>query len=217
MRQFTVDGRAHRADGLGDLAAALRQFTVDGRARRADGVSDLAAAGVQFVCQLGCRACEGFGRLVAGVRNVLGHLRANPAQGFADPFGVVCKRIALTRQFPDQTSDPQLVIGIGAFKRGNLIMNQRFQLAGAPQRARNRVIHGGHLPPDRLAERRHRLGGHFVRFGKPHRDFRHRRRHEAQFLCPPDQQCQEPEQGNGNDQGRPECQGCGIAQHIAAG
>ena len=201
---------------LGDLRAALRQFVVDRCARRTNGFGDFPAPEGQFCGQFGCRAQERFGDLIAGIRNVTGHLCADPAQGFADPFGVVRKRVALICQSIDQTLDAQFVLAVGTLKCGDFIVNQRFQLAGASQCARNRIIHGGDLAANGLTERCHRLRGQLVGFGQAHRDFRHRRRHQAQFMRTPDQQRQKPEQGHGYEYGRHQCQGCWIAQYIAA-
>ena len=65
--------------------------------------------------------------------------------------------VALVGELLQQAADADLVIAVSALKRGNLVVNQRFELAGARQRALNAVAHSRHLAAHRRCRRVERI------------------------------------------------------------
>ena len=137
------------------------------------------------------------------VRQTIDELRnfcAERAQRVRHPFGGPKKRAALSRQLLDKTADLALVLFIGTLQRRHLVMHQRFEFAGAAERARDGIVHERHLPTNRLSERCHGLLGHAVGFRQPDGDFRHGRRAQPQFFRAPRQKRQEPHHRDRDDQ-----------------
>ena len=128
-------------------------------------------------------------------------LLTDAAQGLADPVAVVGKRLALARKLADQAADAKLVVAVGALERRHLVMHQGLELAGAADGAGNRVVHGGDLAADGLSQGGDGLLGELVRLGEAHRDLGHGRSHQPQFLGAPDEQRQEPENGDRHENG----------------
>ncbi len=127
---------------------------------------------------------------------VASNLGANPPQGFADPVAVIGKSLALAGKLADEPADTQLVLAVGALEGRNLIMHERLKLAGTANGAGDGIVHGRHLPADRLAKRGDRLLGEPVRLSQPDCHFGHGGRHEPQFLSAPDEEREEPEKGD---------------------
>ena len=148
------------------------------------------------------------------------HLGAHRAQRLGDAIAGRQQGIALARELLDQRADLALVLLVRPLERGDLVVDQRLELAGAAERPRHRVVHERHLPPHRLAERGNRLLCHPIRFGEPHRDLGHRRRAQFELLGAPGEKCQEPEQRDRPQQGRGAGQkarsGYEIAEALAA-
>ena len=132
---------------------------------------------------------------------IAGDLLADAAQGLADPLAVVGKRLALARKLADQAADAKLVVAIGALERRHLVMHQGLELAGAADGAGNCVVHGGDLAADGLSQGGDGLLGELVRLGEADRDLGHGRGHQPQFLGAPDEQRQEPENGDRHENG----------------
>ncbi|MEZ5775905.1 MAG: hypothetical protein R3D33_14740 [Hyphomicrobiaceae bacterium] len=101
------------------------------------------------------------------------------------------------RQLVDQAADTALVLAIGTLERGDLVVDQRLQLAGPADRPRDGVVHRRDLAADRLAERGDLLLGEPVGLGEPHGDLRHGRGHQPHRLGAPSEIAEEPENMTG--------------------
>ena len=99
-----------------------------------------------------------------------------------DVLGLTDQRVALAGEILQQTAHPHLVVVIGAFKRPDLVLHQRFKLARAGQRALDPVAHGRDLAADGLSDGHDRIPRHALGLGETHGDPRHRLRDQAQFL-----------------------------------
>jgi hypothetical protein len=119
--------------------------------------------------------------------------------------------MALAGQLLDQAFDLVLVLVVGPLQRCHLVVHQRLELAGAAQRARDRLVHERDLTAHGLAQRGRRLLGRPVGLGQPHRHLGHGRRHQFQFLRAPNEQRQEPEQRDR------QADGCRRHHHHRAG
>ncbi len=84
-----------------------------------------------------------------------------------------------------QAANADFVVAVGALERGDFVLHQRFELAGARQRALDAVAHGRDFAADRLADGDDGIARHAFGLGKPHGDPRHRLRDQAQFLRAP--------------------------------
>jgi len=86
-------------------------------------------------------------------------------------------------------------------------VDQRLQLARAAKSTAHGVVHERHLPTHGLTERGNGLLRHAVGLSEPDGNLRHRGRAQAQILATPDQQGQEPEEGDWSGNGREGHQG----------
>ncbi len=100
-------------------------------------------------------------------------------------LGLADQRVALAGEILQQPANAHFVVAIGALERRDLVLHQRFELAGARQRPLDAVAHGGDFAADRLADGDDGIPRHALGLGKPHRDPRHRLGDQAQFLGAP--------------------------------
>ncbi len=85
-------------------------------------------------------------------------------------LGLADQRVALVGEILEQAANPDFVVAIGAFERRDLVLHQRFELAGARQRALDAVAHGRDFAADRLADGHDRIPRHAFGLGEPHGD-----------------------------------------------
>ncbi|MGY3034801.1 hypothetical protein ACVIIV_003971 [Bradyrhizobium sp. USDA 4354] len=187
-QDHVVAGIAQRA---GDVGAALFQ-------RAGDGLGNLVDAG---------------GDRVRDQRDVVAQVDLHPGDGAADLLGLADQIVALMRDVLEQGADAHLVVGIGAFECGDLVGDQRLELAGARDRALDAVAHRRDLAADGLTDGDHGIGGRAFRLGEADRDLRHRLRDHAHFLAAPDEAGEEVEQHDRREEHRDET---GNDEHAAA-
>jgi len=118
-------------------------------------------------------------------REVLRQVDVDVVDGGPHLLGLADQGVALVREVLEQPADADFVVAIGALERRDLVLHQRFELAGARQRPLDAVAHGGDLAADRLTDGDDGIARHALRLGEPHRDLRHGLRDQTQFLGAP--------------------------------
>ena len=78
---------------------------------------------------------ERLGRFLAGCGDLPGYLIADSAERLAHAFAIVGESLAFACELADQVPDTVLIFCVGPLKRGDFIVNQRFQFPGASERA----------------------------------------------------------------------------------
>src|SRR5262245_58370661 len=106
------------------------------------------------------------GELVDELRDV----GAESLQRVGHALAGVEKRMALAGKLLDEPADLLLVLLVGALERRDLVVNERLELSGAAQRARDGVVHERHLATYGLAEGGDGLLRHAIGLGEPDRD-----------------------------------------------
>ncbi len=154
---------ADLAKRKGDVFAAFRQRMRDALRRFIDLLSDQ----------------------IADRGKILREIDVHVVDGGTDLLGLSDQGVALAGHVLQQPANSHLIVAIGAFERGDLVLHQRFELAGACQCAFHAVAHGRDLAPDGLTDGDDGIPRHALGFGKPHRHPRHRLGDEPQFLRPP--------------------------------
>ena len=222
QRQALGEGGVQRARALHELHVE-RLGTVGQRGVERDRI--VVEHRLQLLCAIGKRAFEaaaGRGELVLERDQVLprafddlgqldlllrqlldqrGHLAAHRLQGLGDLVGRVHERMALADQLLDQAFDLVLVLVVGLLQRRHLVVDQRLELAGPPECARDRLVHERDLPAHRLTQRGCRLLGGAIGLRKAHRHLGHGRRHQLELLGPAGEQGQKPEKGDRQNDG----------------
>ena len=100
-------------------------------------------------------------------------------------FGLSDQRVALVGELLQQAADADLIIAVGALERGNLVVNERFELAGARERSLNAIAHGRHFAADGLSDGHDGIARYSFGLAKLQGHFRHGLRDHAQFLRAP--------------------------------
>ena len=176
---------------LGDVGAALFQ-------RAGDALGDLVDAR---------------GDRVRDQRDVVAQVDLHAGNGAANLLGLADQIVALMGDVLQQRADAHFVVGIGALERRDFVGDQRFEFAGARDRALDAVAHRGDLAADRLTDGHHRIGGGALGLGEADRDLRHRLRDHPHFLAAPGEAGEEIEQQHRRKEQRGEA---GEHQHAAA-
>ena len=153
----------------------------------------LAAAGEEVGDALG-GAVGGDRDLVGDAGEVGGEGIVRAADRLAHALGVLHDRLALGDELVDQPADAELVVGVGALERGDLVVHQHFELARPRQRALDAVAHRGDFAADGLADGDDGFLGDVLRLGEAQRHFGHGARDDAHFLAAPDQDGDAPEE-----------------------
>ena len=109
-------------------------------------------------------------------------------------LGVLHDRFALGDELVDQPPDAELVVGIGALERGDLVVHQHLEFARARERPLDAVAHRRHFAADRLADRDDRFLRDVFRLREAQRDLGHGARHHAHLLAAPDENRDPPEE-----------------------
>ena len=171
---------------------ALQQVAAALAERRDHGVAGIAERERDVLALLGERlrdlvraVVDARGYLVADGGDVARKAEMDGGDGAAHLLALRHQHVALLRERVQQAADAQLVVVVGAFQRGNLVGDERFELGGARQRALDAVAHGGDLAADRLADGHDRLAGDLFGLRQAHRDAGHGLRDQAQLLRPP--------------------------------
>ncbi|WP_410712084.1 hypothetical protein [Bradyrhizobium sp. BEA-2-5] len=115
-------------------------------------------------------------------RDVVAQIDLHAGDGAADLLGLADQIVALMRDVLEQGADAHLVVAIGALQRGDLVGDQRLELAGARNRALDAVAHRRDLAADGLADGDHGIGGRAFGLGEADRDLRHRLRDHLHAL-----------------------------------
>ncbi len=82
-------------------------------------------------------------------------------------------------------ADAHLVVVVGMFEGGDLVLHQRLELGGARERALDAVAHGGDFAADRLADGDDQFARDGLGLGQPHGDLGHGLGDQPQFLRAP--------------------------------
>ena len=122
---------------------------------------------------------------VADGGQILGQVDVDVVDGRAHLLGLADQRVALVGEVLQQAADADFVVAIGALERGDFVLHQGFELAGAGQCPLDAVAHGRDFAADRLADGDDGIPRHALGLGEPQRDLRHRLRDQAQFLGAP--------------------------------
>ena len=197
-----LGGVEHGARGLGagfleaveQVAAALAERQDHVVAGMAQGGGDVGAAFFQRAGDAFRDFVDARGDRVRDQRDVVAQVDLHAGNGAANLLGLADQIVALMGDVLQQRADAHFVVGIGALERRDFIGHQRFQFAGARDRAFDAVAHGSDFAADRLTDRHHRVGGGTFGFGEADRDLRHRLRDHPHFLAAPGQACEEIEQ-----------------------
>ena len=135
-------------------------------------------------------------------RDVVAQVDLHAGNGAAHLLGLADQVVALVGDILQQRADAHFVVGIGAFERRDFVGDQRFQFAGARDRALDAVAHRRDLTADGLADRDHGIACGGLRIGEAHCDLSHRLRDHAQFLTAPGEACEEIEQQHRREEQR---------------
>ncbi len=90
-----------------------------------------------------------FGDQIADRGDVVRQIEMDRADRLAHLFGLADQGVALVGQFAQQIADADFVVVIGAFERGDFVVDEGFQFGGARQSALDAVAHGGDFAADR--------------------------------------------------------------------
>ena len=214
-------GVEHGAGGLGagfleaveQVAAALAErqdHVVAGMAERA---GDVGAALFQRAGDAFRDFIDARGDRVRDQRDVVAQVDLHAGDGAANLLGLADQIVALMGDVLQQRADAHFVVGIGALERGDFVGDQRFEFAGARDRAFDAVAHRRDLAADRLADGHHRVGGRAFGLGEADRDLRHRLRDHPHFLAAPGEAGEEIEQQHRREEQRRKA---AEHQHAAA-
>ena len=214
-------GVEHRARGLGagfleaveQVAAALAEredHVVAGVAERA---GDVGAALFQRAGDALGDFVDAGGDRVRDQRDVVAQVDLHAGDGAANLLGLADQIVALMGDVLQQRADAHFVVAVGALERGDFVGNQRFEFAGARDRAFDAVAHGRDFAADRLTDGDHRVAGGALGLRKADRDLRHRLRDHAHFLAAPGKACEEIEQQHRREEQRRKA---AQHQHAAA-
>ena len=202
------DGLARAGQLAGNMHAGLRQASDDlvalrGQAEQ-DALAGLAERGGDFLAfgAEGLRdahtgVADGFRQLQRRRRERVGEIFVRAGHGAAHLLGVEHDRLALVREIVDQSADATLVIGVGAFERRDFGAYERFEFAGARERALDAVAHRSDLAADRLRQRDHLFGRDRLGLGETHGDLAHGARGQAHLLRSARDDGEQEEEGDG--------------------
>ena len=209
-------GVEHGAGGLGagfletveQIAAALAERQDHVVAGVAQGGGDVGAAFFQCAGDAFRDFIDARGDRVRNQRDIVAQIDLHAGNGAANLLGLADQIVALMGDVLQQRANAHFVVGIGALEGCDLIGHQRFQFAGARDRAFDAVAHRRDFAADRLTDGHHRVGGGTFGFGEADRDLRHRLRDHPHFLAAPGEAGEEVEQHDRREEQRGE-----AAQH----
>ena len=118
---------------------------------------------------------------------------------FADALGIGDHGFALAGQFLDQGAHARFIVGIGAFERGDLVVDHHFEFAGARQGALEAIAQRVDFAAHGLADRGDLLGRGGFGLGEADRGLGHGGRGVAQVLRAADQRGDGEEAEDRND------------------
>ena len=216
-----LGGVEHRARGFGaGFLQAVEQVAAALAEREDHVVAGVAERGGDVGAALFQRAGDALGDFVdAGgdrVRNqrdVVAQVDLHAGNGAANLLGLADQIVALMGDVLQQRADTHFVVAVGALERRDFVGNQRFEFAGARNRAFDAVAHGRDFAADRLTDGDHGVAGGALRLRKADRDLRHRLRDHAHFLAAPGEAGEEIEQQHRREEQRRKAS---QHQHTAA-
>ena len=170
---------------LDQIAAALGELLDHGVADLAERERDVLALFRQRLGDALRRLVDLRPDDVADGRQIVREVDLDVADSGTHLLGLADQDIALVGELLQQAADAHFIVAVGALERGDLVLHQRLELAGARERALDAVAHGRDFAADRLADGDDGIPRHAFGLGQPHRDLRHRLRDQAQFLRPP--------------------------------
>ena len=154
---------------------------------------------------------------VADERNVLTQIDLHAGQCLADLFGLPCEVFALSGDIVQQSANANFVVAVGALERGDFVADQRFEFAGARDRALDAVTHRGDFAADGLADADHGIAGQFFRLGETQRHLRHRLCDQTQLLAAPGKHRHEIKQDQRRQKQRAQADQCQRAAAFLTG
>ena len=169
---------------LQEVGAAFAELLDHGVAGGAERDRDLLALLGERTGDALRRLVDALGDQLAHRGDVVGEVEVDVGDGVADLLGLSDQGFALLGEAVEQVADAQFVVVVGALQRRHLVVDQRFELGGARQRALDAVAHGGDLAADRLTDGDDRIARHGVGLGEAHGHLGHGMGDRAQFLRP---------------------------------
>ena len=137
-----------------------------------------------------------FGDHVADRADFVRQVDVDVADRRAHLLGMADQGFALGDDAVDQAAHARFVVGIGALKRGDFVVDEAFEFGGARQRALDAVADGGDFAAHGLSDADDAIARDRFRLGQPQRDFGHRLADQPQFLRPRQHGGEEEEQGD---------------------
>ena len=197
-----LGGVQHGAGGLGagflktveQVATALAQREDHVVAGMTQGAGDVGASFFQRAGDALGHFVDARGDCVRNQRDVVAEVDLHAGDGATHLLGLADQIVALMGDVLQQRANAHFIVGIGALERGNLVCHQRFEFAGARDRAFDAVAHRRDLAADRLSDGHHGIGGGAFGLGEADSDLRHRLRNHPHFLAAPGEACEEVEQ-----------------------
>ena len=214
-------GVEHRARGLGaGFLQAVEQVAAALAEREDHVVAGVAERGGDVGAALFQRAGDALGDFVdargdrvRNQRDIVAQVDLHAGNGAANLLGLADQVVALMGDVLQQGADAHFVVAVGALERRDLVGNQRFEFAGARDRAFDAVAHGRDFAADRLTDGDHGVAGGALRLRKADRNLRHRLRDHAHFLAAPGEAGEEIKQQHRREEQRRKA---GQHQHAAA-
>ena len=211
LLQLIVEGDLHLlgagAEGGAKGGGVVLQHVLQLLGAPADGGLETADARCQRGFEAGqvlARALDDLGQLDLLVRQLLDQRRnfaAEPHQALGDAIGRIHQGVAFAGKLGNEAADLALVVLVGALEHADLVVHHGFELAGAPEGARDGVVHEADLAAHGLAERGGVLLGETVGLGQADGDLGHGRGSQAQLLGAPGENGHQPQQGDRHDDG----------------
>ncbi|MBV6489012.1 MAG: hypothetical protein GHHEDOFH_02989 [Pseudorhodoplanes sp.] len=195
---------------LQQVAAALAEGGDHLVAGLAERLGDVLAFLGQRGGDVGGHAIDLRGDDVADAGNVAAQVEMDALDRVAHLLGGGDEIVVLAVELVEQGADAHFVVVIGAFERGNLVVDERLKLGGARERAFHAVAHGGDLAADGLADGDDRILGRRFRLAQAYRHLRHGLRDGAHLARAVDHVREHEEEG-----GRQQEHGCERQQGKA--
>ena len=186
------------------VAAALAEREDHAVAGVAERAGDVLAAVLQAGGDAFRHLVDARGDRVADHGDVLAQVDLHAGNRVADLLGLADQVVALMGDVLQQRADAHFVVAVGALERRDLVGDERFEFAGARDRALDAVAHRGDLAADRLADSDHRFARRTFRLRIADRHLRHRLRDHAELLAAPGEAREEIEQQDRRKQQRGE-------------
>ena len=161
-----VEARGAVVEGREQIAGALVDERHEALGALAEGAVERIAGAFQRLGQVAAGFDDGAGDALADHVEVENEAGMALGDRFADALGVGDDGFALAGQFLDQGAHARFIVGIGAFERGDLVVDHHFEFAGARQGALEAIAEGVDFAADGLADRGDFFGRGGLGFGE---------------------------------------------------